>query len=64
MYLNHTSINTLLEKVGGTAMNTNVKYWASTVSSNDGVWCVSFLNGQVSGFAVTNPKSVRLIREL
>ena len=64
IYTNKSQINTLLEKVSGTAMSTSGYYWSSSVYSAINAWRVFFYRGSVLENLVKETSRVRLVRDL
>ena len=64
IYTNKSQINTLLEKVSGTAMSTSGYYWSSSVYSGINAWRVFFYRGSVLENLVKETSRVRLVRDL
>ena len=64
IFMNYDKINELMAKVGGTAMSTSERYWASRLPSEYCAWAVYFDSGRVNGDGVNETHRARLVRDL
>lgn len=58
-YNNKSSINSALSKIGGTAMDTNYYYWASTQYGSYSAWILSWSRGVVDTYYKSKDNYVR-----
>ena len=63
IFLKKTELNTLLGKVSGSAISSNV-YWSSSEYNTNYVWLVGFSGSDVSYANKVNGNAVRLVRAI
>ena len=63
MYTKMSDINTALQNIGGTALESDT-YWSSSEDSSNYAWYVDFKNGNVNDYSKSYGNRVRFVRDI